>query len=146
MNRTKLTPMQEKFCQEFIKIGNQSEAYRRAYPKSLKWKPESVNEVASTLMANIKVLSRVKALQEKQEQKNEISKEWIFNQLKSVIAKSSSEEEIKNAEGGTGEYKYDSSGVNKAVDTLNKMLGYYAPTKQEVDMKINLDTWLLGND
>jgi len=143
---TKLTPMQEKFCQEFIKTGNQSEAYRRAYPKSLKWKPETVTERASVLMRDSNVSTRVKELQAKIEKKNEITKEWIFKQLKNVIAKSSTEEEIKNAEGGTGEYKYDSSGVNKAVDTLNKMLGYYAPTKQEVDMKVNIDTWLLGND
>ena len=143
---TKLTPMQEKFCQEFIKTGNQSEAYRRAYPKSLKWKPETVTERASVLMRGSNVSTRVKELQAKIEKKNEITKEWIFKQLKNVIAKSSTEEEIKNAEGGTGEYKYDSSGVNKAVDTLNKMLGYYAPTKQEVDMKVNIDTWLLGND
>ena len=139
--------MQEKFCQEFIKTGNQSEAYRRAYPKSLKWKPETVTERASVLMRGSNVSTRVKELQAKIEKKNEISKEWIFKQLKSVIAKSSSSEMIKDSQGGnTGEYKYDSPGVNKAVDTLNKMLGYYAPTKQEVDMKINLDTWLLGND
>ena len=145
MNRTKLTPRQEQSCHDFTETGNKTEAYRRSY--SIKNMTENTLNCEAVKHFNIpKVSQRVTELQEKQEQKNEITKEWIFKQLKSVIAKSSSEEEIKNAEGGTGEYKYDSSGVNKAVDTLNKMLGYYAPTKQEVDMKINLDTWLLGND
>jgi len=58
----KLTPKQEKFCQEYIKTGNASEAFRRAYPASLKWKPDAVHSRASILLSNSKVQQRIDGL------------------------------------------------------------------------------------
>ncbi len=129
-NYSKLSPKQEQSCHDFIETGNKTEAYRRSY--STKNMTENTLNCEAVKHFHIpKVSQRVAKLQEIQAKKNEISKEWIFEQLKSVIAKSSSEEEIKGPDGTTGEFKYDSSGVNKAIDTLNKMMGYYAPTKTE---------------
>jgi phage terminase small subunit len=116
-----LTPKQELFAQEFVKLGNASEAYRIAYPKSLSWKSESVNENASRLNANSKVISRVKELQAQQEKKHEISKDKILTRLKEIIF----EQEL------IGVDKLDLNAMNKAIDTINKMQGYYAPTKEE---------------
>lgn len=116
-----LTPKQELFAQEFAKLGNASEAYRIAYPKSLNWKSESVNENASRLNANSKVISRVKELQAQQEKKHEISKDKILTRLKEIIF----EQEL------IGVDKLDLNAMNKAIDTINKMQGYYAPTKEE---------------
>lgn len=56
-----LTVKQEKFCLEYLKTGNASEAYRRAYGKKGK-SDKSINELASHLLKNIKVASRVAAL------------------------------------------------------------------------------------
>lgn len=116
-----LTPRQETFCQEFTKCGNASDAYRIAYPKSLEWKNESVNCGASKLMANAKVLQRVKELQKSIEEDNNISKEKIVNRLKQIIFEQDS----------IGVDKIDLNAMNKAIDTINKMQGYYAPTKEE---------------
>lgn len=58
----KLTPKQEKFCQEYIKTGNASEAYRLSYDTS-KMKPESVNRLAKALFDNVKIRSRIEELQ-----------------------------------------------------------------------------------
>ncbi len=57
-----LTPKQEKFVQEFIATGNATEAYRRAFPGSQKWKPESVYSKASNLLHLAKVSARVEEL------------------------------------------------------------------------------------
>jgi hypothetical protein len=57
-----LTPAQEAFCLAVVETNNQAEAYRRAYPKSLKWKPESVFSHSSRLMSNRKVSARVEEL------------------------------------------------------------------------------------
>lgn len=63
MTSTKITPQQEAFAQAVASGMNQSEAYRKAYPKSQKWKDDSVHNRASALMRNAQVLARVSELQ-----------------------------------------------------------------------------------
>ena len=57
----KLTHKQEMFCLAYIETGNASEAYRQAYNSS-KMKPESVNESASRLLADVKIAARLEQL------------------------------------------------------------------------------------
>ena len=56
---TALTHQQEAFAQAVASGKSQSEAYRIAYPKSLKWKPDTVWSRASEMMAQRKVSGRV---------------------------------------------------------------------------------------
>ena len=58
----KLTPQREIFAQIVVKGNNQSDAYRKAFPKSLKWKDNAVNVNASKLMADANVILRVNEL------------------------------------------------------------------------------------
>ena len=58
---TGLTEAQERFCLEYAKSGNASAAYRIAYPKC-QAKPENVNVLASRLVAQVKVKSRITEL------------------------------------------------------------------------------------
>ena len=58
----RLTEKQEKFIQELVKGKSQREAYRIAYPKSVDWKDETVDQNASKLMRNTKVLPRYNEL------------------------------------------------------------------------------------
>ena len=57
----KLTAKQEAFCLAYIETNNASEAYRQAYNSS-KMKPESVNESASRLLADVKITARLEQL------------------------------------------------------------------------------------
>ena len=116
-----LTEKQERFCQEFIKSGVASQAYRIAYPKSKNWKDESVNVNASKTMANTNIMQRVKELQEKVESKHDISKDKIMARLQQLVY----EQEVIGAD------KLDLNVMIKALDTLNKMMGYYAAEKRE---------------
>ncbi len=59
---TGLTGPQEAFCVALLKTGNQTEAYRQAYPKSLKWKPDAVSVRASKLAASANVQLRLSQL------------------------------------------------------------------------------------
>lgn len=58
----KLSPKRERFAQLVAKYGNQSAAYREAYPTSVKWKDAAVHVAASQLMAEHKVRLRVEQL------------------------------------------------------------------------------------
>jgi len=73
-----LTPRQEKFAQEYVLTGNAAEAYRTAYPKSLKWKDNSVYTQSSLLLGNIDVSQRVKELQAEVKEKFDISAERLL--------------------------------------------------------------------
>ena len=60
-----LTPKQEKFVQELVKGKSQRQAYRSAYPSSLKWKDATVDSRASNAMKNGKILARYEELKKK---------------------------------------------------------------------------------
>lgn len=56
-----LTAKQEKFCQEYIKTGNLSEAYRLAY-KTSNMKPATVNREAKALIDSHKISTRIQEI------------------------------------------------------------------------------------
>lgn len=169
----KLTIKQEKFCNKYLECGNASEAYRFAYDSS-KMTDKSIWERASSLLADVKVASRVKQLQAQLAEKEFITKEEIIRLNVSIINADVLEfidadmVEI-NTEYGVKQVpsvsfqdlkslppekrrliqsiKIDRSGSpvvelmdkSKAIETINRMLGYNAPEKTA-----NTDT--KGND
>lgn len=109
-----LTPAQESFAQLVASGKSQSEAYRTAYPKSAKWKPETLWNRASGLMREDEVLARVEQI------KAELAEKGLWSREQSAKALI----DIVNA----GERDGDRI---KAVCELNKMHGYHAPEKHE---------------
>ena len=57
-----LTAQQETFAVAVAAGASLSDAYREAYPRSLKWARETVHEAASRMAANYKVNTRIYAL------------------------------------------------------------------------------------
>lgn len=157
MNKNKLTPKQELFCQTYVKTGNGSEAYRIAYDTS-KTKPEVVNVKASEMLAKANIMVRIKELQQKLEKKHDITKDKIISHLCSVaffdISRIANEDgSIKNINDLDSETKILLNGVIektigqginsektvsyrmndklRALDMLIKLLGYNEPEKIE---------------
>ena len=79
-----LTPQQEKFCTGIACGLSQADAYRKAYPKSLKWKDKTVWEKASVLAGNDKVKARVKELAEKAAANNEVTVDRVIGELAKI--------------------------------------------------------------
>lgn len=71
----------ELFCQEYLKSGNASEAFRMAYPHSVRWKPETVHSKASNLLKAGKVQTRVEELQREQQKRCAITKDRLLGEL-----------------------------------------------------------------
>lgn len=69
----KLTPRQEAFAMAYVETGNASEAYRRAYPRSRKWKPEAVKVRASELLKRGNVSVTVEALRAEARERHAIT-------------------------------------------------------------------------
>ena len=76
----KLTAKQEAFCLAYIETNNASEAYRQAYNSS-KMKPESVNESASRLLADVKITARLAELREPIMQRHNVTVDSLVLEL-----------------------------------------------------------------
>lgn len=76
-----LTAKQEAFAAGLAMGLSQAQAYRRAYPKALGWKDETVWAQASKLAANHKVCTRVAELGAKAAAANEVTVERVVREL-----------------------------------------------------------------
>jgi phage terminase small subunit len=85
----KLTAKQQRFAEEWFATGNKTEAYRRAYPGSEKWKESAVNVKASLLSRHDKVVERFGELAKASQDRNDTTVDTIDKMLKNafVIAK-----------------------------------------------------------
>lgn len=78
-----LTPKQEKFCQEYLKSGNATQAYKKSYSTENST-DKSINEQASILMSDRKISERIKHLASKLEQKNAITVARIADEYRKL--------------------------------------------------------------
>jgi len=76
-----LTPKQEAFAQAIVAGVSQTDAYRAAYKVGPRTKPESVNQQASKLMADLNITSRVAELRLPVAQKAQITLESHLDDL-----------------------------------------------------------------
>ena len=106
----------EKFAQ-LVAIGKtQSAAYREAFPKSKKWKPETVWSAASRLAADSKVSARIDELREEMRQSANMTLQSHLEEL----------ERIKRVAHLSGEV----AAMLKAEELRGKASGFYV-TKVE---------------
>ncbi len=68
----RISPKQEKFCQEYTKSGNASESYRLAG-----YEGKNVRQLASQLLTNIDVIKRLDELKKLGEDKFKIDKAFL---------------------------------------------------------------------
>ncbi len=87
-NEHGLTPQQEAFAVAVAAGSNLSDAYRKAYPRSLKWTPETVHEKASRMAANAKVSTRVRSLQSAVAEESILKAADILNEARRVATSS----------------------------------------------------------
>lgn len=126
----KLTPKQERFCLEYLKDLNATQAYIRAGYK-VKESVASVN--ASRLLANAKISARVEQLKAERSEKTRIDAEWVLKNLIQVANMAMKAEPVMQYDPQlqdmveTGEYQFDSSGANKALELIGKHVGMFDP-------------------
>lgn len=79
-----LSAQQEKFAQSVASGMSQSDAYRTAYKVKLNTKPESVNQSASRLMADVNIASRVEVIRQPVVKAAQMTLESHLNDLKGL--------------------------------------------------------------
>lgn len=142
-----LTQKQEAFCLAYIETGNASEAYRRAYDTA-RMKPESVNRLAKALMDNVKIRSRLAELHAPALEKAGATVEYIVSNLVEVVERCMQRAPVLDMKGehvtddeGNYLWKFDSKGVNTALQTLARYRGMLTD-KVQVDLNITPKTIL----
>lgn len=132
-----LTPKREKFCQEMAKLGNQYQAYCKAF-NCKNMKRETIDNNAYKLMQNTEIITRLKELGAETKNKNIADAKEIQEYLTRVL-RGEEKEECVTVE-GTGEGCSEARIIKKqvtpkdrtkAAETLAKMTGYF-----EVKLKI----------
>lgn len=126
----KLTPKQSLFVKEYLVDLNATQAAIRAgYKKSTAYSIGAENLTKPVIQEAIQ--KQIK----KREEKTELNAEWVLKKLETIANRCMQEEEVISKDGPTGEYKFDSSGANKAIELIGKHLKMFTD-------KIEQDTTL----
>lgn len=129
----------QRFCDEYlIDLHGARAAIRAGY------KEKDAAITAARLLNHPNVVEYLRAKQETYADKLGLDYEWILQQFKVVAQRCMQAEPvmIPDGEGGwveSGEWKFDSSGANKALENIGKHLGFYEADNNQKQVVINVE-------
>jgi phage terminase small subunit len=117
----KLTPKQDKFCQEYlIDLNATAAAIRAGYSE------KTARQIGNRLLTNVDISEHIRRLRNVQAVKAGISAEYVLSGLKAVAERCMQAEPILDRDGEeTGEYRFNAAGANKALELLGRHLGLF---------------------
>ena len=132
------------FVNEYLISQNVTSAYQKAYGCS----EDAARKNGGRLMANEGIRSEIERRQqqitEQVEKDAGISVQWVLDSLKTVADRCMQAEPMFDKEGNIVEYRFDSSGANKAIENIGRYFGMWND-KMKVDANNNnLNTDLTG--
>ncbi len=128
-----MKPQQERFCQ-LMAAGRHTQA---GAAEEAGYKIKNARRQATKMMSKAHIKSRVAELRESHDKACDIDAKYLRGVLLGVIKKSS----VVDERG-----KYDSAGVNKAVDQLTKMGGYYEKDNQQNQSRVEVNYYAPKKD
>jgi len=123
-NTSPLTPKQKTFCEEYlIDLNGTQAAIRAGYSKN------SANEIAAENLAKPSIKAYVTELKAARSERTEIDSEWVLKRFVEVSNRCMTAEPVMVHDGDkwveSGEYKFDSTGANKATEMVGKHIGFF---------------------
>ncbi len=119
MALTALTPKQQRFVAEYLLDLNATAAYKRAGYAS---KGNAAEVSACQLLSNPKVAKAVQSAMNKRSDELDIDAKYVLSTIKETIERCRQAVPVRNADGDTGEYKFDSTAVLKGAELLGRHL------------------------
>lgn len=126
-----LSPQREKFCCEFISCGNATAAYKSAYPSV---SDNTARANASRLLADTRIQARLKELQA-ETVSEKICDSIELQEFLSKAIRRELTEELYLPSGVRVERPNSVRDAIKAAETLARISGLFAATKQEVELQ-----------
>lgn len=119
---------QRRFAREYVLTSrNGTEAAKRAG-----YSERSATMTASRLLTNDEVQDEIQSVRDRYAEEIGLDRPYVLETLKKLIERGLQAEPVLDREGHeTGEYVFAGSVVNKALETLIKMLGLDAATTQQ---------------
>ncbi len=118
-NENGLTDRQQQFCDEYMIDLNATQAAIRAG-----YSAKTANEQAARLLAKVSIKKYIDERRAAQTKRTEIEADWILERLKELAERCMQHEPVMERRDGemveTGEYMFDSSGANRALELLGK--------------------------
>lgn len=129
----KLTPKQEKYCQEYVKTSSKTEAYKHSYSTS-NMKSETIHNKAYILSEKGDIRARVKELKEELQKKNLYTLEKSVKRDIALIERYEAALDVLENDESTGinvttaerTIRYiGAQGYNSAQERLSKQHGFF---------------------
>ena len=122
----KLTPKQEAFVEEYVKDYNGAGACRRAG-----YKEKYADRVALQLLEKKHVRDAIEAKKAEKVKRVEVTEAYVVGKWLEIIERCTQGEQVIDSRGNaTGEWKFDSNGANRALDSLGKYLNMFVERKE----------------
>lgn len=114
------------FVNDYMVSHNATESYKKVYGCS----EEAARKNGSRLMTNDDIRSEIERRQKEVNTKIEkdtgISVQWVVDSFKTIAERCmQAEPSLVDDDGNILEWKFDSSGANKAVESIGKYLGMF---------------------
>lgn len=138
-----LSDKHEMFAREYCVDLNATQAAIRAG-----YSENTAKQQGSRLLTNADIRARIDELQGKRAEKLELDANWVLEKLTEVVSMSMQAKPVEKWDYNekqlveTGEYVYDSSGANKALELIGKHLGMF---KDKIEHSGNLGV-VIQND
>lgn len=118
-----LTDKHMKFVDEYMIDMNAAAAYRRA---GYDCNEATARANSSRLLTNANIVAEIDKRQQKLQEDTGISVQWVLNNFKAVAERCMQAEPMFDREtGDIVEYRFDSSGANKALESIGRHLGMF---------------------
>lgn len=117
-----LTDKQMNFVNEYMKDMNATAAYLRA---GYKCSEAAARSSASDLLTKPNISAEIERRNKLLEDKSTTSVQWVLDNLKLVAERCMAPEPMYDKEGNIIEWRFDSSGANKALESIGKYHGMF---------------------
>jgi phage terminase small subunit len=137
---TKLRAKQELFCKEYMIDLNAAQAAIRAG-----YSEKTAKEIGCENLTKPNIAEYIAELKAKRSDEVQIDAAWVLASLKKVHDRCMQEESVTDRDGTpTGEYKFEHSGANKALELMGKHTDVQA-YKEKIEIK-NINDELSDDD
>lgn len=144
-----LTEKQKRFCEEYMIDLNATQAAIRAG-----YSENSAKEIGYECLTKPHVQEYLSELKRQRSESLGVDSEWVMKRLKAISDRCMQAEPVMIYNGSewieSGEYKFDSSGANKATEMLAKHVGFFEKDNNQSKPKqttvINLGSGVKPNE
>jgi len=132
-----MTPIQKKFCDSYLVLNNASKAAIEAG-----YSPKTARQKAYQLLCNEEIEKYIEERRQQASDQSLVDAAWVQKRFKDISDRCMQAEPVMQYVDGeyveSGEYKFDSSGANKATEALGKIIGVFEKDNGQKKTSIQL--------